>query len=506
MHRWRNRIAACIALVAACTAAGVAPAADTAHVPVMLADFTAENSLRLAGNQAALIAVDLSTGRALQVTTDAKAQWPTVIIAPKSGKWDLSDFDAATVDLQNLEDTPVRVLMNVNNPGADGEHHCSTDATSVPARGKATLTVPLGRWYGDPRPLDAKNIVSVSVGLDRPGRSRRFLITRVEAVAADRSKIDAALADPFFQQLKPAFGRGINLGNALEAPKEGAWGVVLKESYFDAIAGAGFDSVRIPISWSAHAAEQSPYTIDPKFFARVDWAIEQALKRKLIPIVDMHHYDGLMNAPQKNRQRFLALWEQIAEHYKNLPAQIPFELLNEPHGNLTADVWNSILSEGIRVIRRTNPTRQIIIGPVGWNGVGELHGLKLPDGDRNLVVTVHYYSPFQFTHQGTEFSGPEAMKWLGRKWTGSKAEQQAIEQDLDTAILWAVQNRRPIYLGEFGAYHRADAGLAGPLDSLRRRRSDETQDGLWLLGILLRLRHLRPGNERWTSRSNAAWE
>jgi endoglucanase len=81
----------------------------------------------------------------------------------------------------------------------------------------------------------------------------------------------------------------------------------------------------------------------------------------------------------------------------------------------------------------------------------------LPKDDRHLVVTVHYYSPFHFTHQGAEFAGPEAQKWLGTKWTAAKAEKQAVSSDLDTAISWAVKNRRPIYLGEFGAYHKADA-------------------------------------------------
>ncbi|HEX3998484.1 MAG TPA: glycoside hydrolase family 5 protein [Pirellulales bacterium] len=406
-------------------------------------------------SRAKQIAVDKS--HALEVVTDAKAQWPSVTIAPKDGKWDLSGFDAATVDLQNPEDTAVRVLMNVNGPGADGVHHCSTDATSVPAHGKATLTVVFGRWYGNPSDVDLKKIASVSVGLDRPGGSRRFLITQIKAVAADRHQVEAAMADPFFKELKPAFGRGINLGNALEAPKEGEWGVTLKESYFEQIAKAGFDSVRIPISWSPHAAKSAPYAIDPKFFDRVDWAIRQALQQKLIPIVDMHHYGELMDAPQKNRERFLALWEQVASHYKDLPAQVPFELLNEPHGKLTADLWNSMLADGIRVIRRTNPTRQIIVGPVGWNAIGELNGLVLPKDDRHLVVTVHYYSPFHFTHQGAEFAGPEAQKWLGTKWTAAKAEKQAVSSDLDTAISWAVKNRRPIYLGEFGAYHKADA-------------------------------------------------
>ena len=39
-------------------------------------------------------------------------------------------------------------------------------------------------------------------------------------------------------------GRGINLGNALDAPKEGQWGVTLEEKYFDLISEAGFNSVK----------------------------------------------------------------------------------------------------------------------------------------------------------------------------------------------------------------------------------------------------------------------
>ena len=72
-------------------------------------------------------------------------------------------------------------------------------------------------------------------------------------------------------------GRGVNMGNCLEAPKEGEWGISLKEEYFQAVKDAGFNSVRIPIRWPAHAKVEEPYTVDPVFFERVDWAIKQAL-------------------------------------------------------------------------------------------------------------------------------------------------------------------------------------------------------------------------------------
>ena len=155
----------------------------------------------------------------------------------------------------------------------------------------------------------------------------------------------------------------------LEAPKEGDWGVVLKEEYFDRIKSAGFDSVRLPVRWSAHAEASPPYRIDRKFFDRVDWAIDQLLRRRITPIVNMHNYDELVQQPDKHRERFVALWRQIAEHYQGYPRALAFELFNEPNANLTADKWNRLLAETIEVVRRTNPTREIVVGPIGWNGI-----------------------------------------------------------------------------------------------------------------------------------------
>ncbi|HUT12239.1 MAG TPA: glycoside hydrolase family 5 protein [Thermoguttaceae bacterium] len=254
----------------------------------------------------------------------------------------------------------------------------------------------------------------------------------------------------------PGFGRGVNLGNALEAPQEGAWGVTLKEEYFNLIKSAGFDSVRIPVRWSAHAEAAAPYRIDPGFFARVDWAVDQALSRRIVPLVNMHHYDEIMENPDEHRQRFLAMWAQIAEHYKDRPAALSFELLNEPHGKLTAEKWNALLAETLAVVRRTNPMRKIVVGPAGWNNVGQLDNLVLPADDRNLIVTFHYYSPFQFTHQGAGWVGQQSQAWLGTKWTGTQDEKDAITRDLDKAVAWAAKHRLPVYLGEFGAYSRAD--------------------------------------------------
>ena len=82
--------------------------------------------------------------------------------------------------------------------------------------------------------------------------------------------------DPF--KMNQLLGRGVNLGNAFDAPSEGEWGVVIQEEYFQIIKDAGFNSVRLPVRWSAHALSQPPYTINPEFMKRVDWAVNCACR------------------------------------------------------------------------------------------------------------------------------------------------------------------------------------------------------------------------------------
>jgi endoglucanase len=251
-------------------------------------------------------------------------------------------------------------------------------------------------------------------------------------------------------------GRGINLGNALEARQEGQWGFVLREEYFSLIRDAGFDSVRIPVRWSAWAEERFPYTIDESFFERIDWAISKALEHGLVVIVDIHHYNELMEDPGNHKARFLALWKQIAERYRDRPDRLYFEILNEPQGHLSGGLWNVYLREALEVIRRTNPQRPVVIGAADYSQISHLDELQLPEDDRNLIVAFHYYEPFKFTHQGTPWSA-DSWPWLGTRWQGTPAEREAIVADFDRAAEWARKNGRPLTLGEFGSYRRANA-------------------------------------------------
>jgi endoglucanase len=250
-------------------------------------------------------------------------------------------------------------------------------------------------------------------------------------------------------------GRGVNFGNVLEAPQEGAWGLRLQPEYFPLIKKAGFNHVRIPIRWSAHAAAEPPYTIDPAFFARVDWAIDQALKNDLAAVINVHHYEEMDKEPDKHLPRLISLWKQIAQHYRDRPAQVVFELYNEPHDKLTDERWQQAFPPVLAAVRESNPHRAVVLGPASWNNLDHLAKLHLPEQDRMLIATFHYYSPFDFTHQGATWVA-NSNRWRGKKWEATPKELEALRKDFTKATAWGEANKRPLYLGEFGAFSAAD--------------------------------------------------
>lgn len=249
-------------------------------------------------------------------------------------------------------------------------------------------------------------------------------------------------------------GRGVNLGNALEAPDIGAWGVTLKEEYFELIAEKGFNSVRVPIRWNAHASANYPYGIDASFYQKVDWVIENSFKNGLYVIINFHHYEELYANPDSEKERFLKLWEHVCNRYKDYSDSLIFEILNEPHGNLTPVKWNSLLSETYNMIRQLQPERTLVIGTANYGGVGGLSSLQLPAVDDNIILTIHYYNPFHFTHQGAGWvSGSDA--WLGTGWGNSLKERQTVKDEIQAVVNFAEKHNIPVYMGEFGAYSKA---------------------------------------------------
>ena len=314
-----------------------------------------------------------------------------------------------------------------------------------------------------------------------------------EPAAAGVAPIDKNLARPDVIATSapiPGFARGLNLGNGLDAPSEGAWGRRLTEKDFEMAASAGFDHVRLPVRFTTdeRSDPKPPYTIKPEFFARVDWALDQAQKHQLSIILDLHHFEEIHKDPRANQERLYALWRQIAPRYAGRPPQVAFEILNEPNAKLESPILNEMTRDVLKIIRQTNPTRLVFANCYFWANAERLAELELPADDANVVAQFHMYQPILFTHQGAPWMEPWSQTtgvvfpappskpatpvaaaskegWVKAWFDGynhapaatNPGGPRTVFEHFDHAARYVQKTGKRVYLGEFGAIDVADA-------------------------------------------------
>ncbi len=261
-----------------------------------------------------------------------------------------------------------------------------------------------------------------------------------------------------FQQNR-RLGRGVNiigydpLWNSRDQAR-------FQEKYFQMLKDAGFNSVRINLHPFRHMDVGHDFALSDAWWDTLDWAVRGATNQHLLAILDLHEFGAMGDDPVANKDKFLGFWRQVAPRYKDASDAVVFEILNEPSRKLTPELWNDYLKQALAIIRQSNPSRTVIIGPGFWNSIDHLKELELPDTDANLIVTVHYYQPMSFTHQGAAWTNQKDK--TGVSWDGTAAERQKIQNDFAEVTGWAGAHHRPVFLGEFGAYDRA------PMDSRAR--------------------------------------
>jgi endoglucanase len=281
------------------------------------------------------------------------------------------------------------------------------------------------------------------------------------------------------------FRRGVNLGDYLEADRS-CRQVTVSAGEIARMKQEGFDHVRVPVGWHQYAGPGPEFKLEPEIFSLVDFVVTNALQDRLAVMINIHHFNSLDRNPSGATAEFLAIWRQVAEHYRQFPRQLAFELDNEPHEKATTAAMNSIYVESIGEIRQSNPSRTIFVEPGNWGSIEELKNLVLPP-DENVIVSVHCYDPFLFTHQGASwtsgatpvigiiFPGPPAqplvpdpevtlkdyqLDWVNKYNTlppeKNPSGPVAFAGKLQYIRAWSDYYGRPVHLGEFGAYTKAD--------------------------------------------------
>jgi endoglucanase len=281
-----------------------------------------------------------------------------------------------------------------------------------------------------------------------------LLLTAFLVLVPPAGPTQAATTDVFEQNRK--LGRGVNIigYDPIWRSRDQAR---FQAKHFRLLKEAGFSSVRVNLHPFRRMNPANDYALGDSWFEVLDWVVRQTQAQGLRVILDLHEYNSLGNDLVTNKVKFLAFWRQLSAHCQGAPESVVFEVLNEPCRKLTPGLWNEYLAEALAIIREKHPTRTVIVGPAFWNSIDHLAELELPATDRHLIVTVHYYKPMDFTHQGAAWA--DRKDKLGVNWLGTQEELRAINDDFDKAANWAKQRDRPLFLGEFGAYDKA------PMDS-----------------------------------------
>ena len=263
------------------------------------------------------------------------------------------------------------------------------------------------------------------------------------------AQLGAQAAEPRGLPIGPC----INVGNTLEVPKadEPGDGAVTAAD-FQRIRAAGFDTVRLPVRWDDRSQGTAPYTVELAWLNQVQATIDMALAAGLKVILNSHHFQPIHKDPLAVQPWHTAAWAQIAPRFKDYPAdRLWFELENEPHDKFDDSNLRQVLDPALAAVRKSNPTRPVMIGGQKWSGLASLETLSLPN-DPNVYPTFHYYDPFDFTHQGASWVAPNIPP-PGRLF-GTQVDARQLEADVAKVKAYAARTGLMPFMGESGAYEK----------------------------------------------------
>ncbi|MCE1237809.1 MAG: glycoside hydrolase family 5 protein [Hyphomicrobiales bacterium] len=261
--------------------------------------------------------------------------------------------------------------------------------------------------------------------------------------------LSATLCDAASAARAP-LGRGVNILSTDGMFRPGEVSLFSFDT-FGRLRRYGFDHVRI--NALPFDRLDASGRLDERWLATLRRVIDGALAAGLQVVVDVHEFLYCQREPQACAVKLDAVWSTLALRLSDYDDRVVFEILNEPGGAMDPAAWNRLFARELAVVRRFNPHRRVIAGVAGGGHFSALKQLKLPPDDADLLVAVHYYEPFRFTHQGASWA--KLADKTGVDW-GAAEDYDRMDRDFAAIADWANKEKRPIYLGEFGVYERAE--------------------------------------------------
>ena len=283
------------------------------------------------------------------------------------------------------------------------------------------------------------------------------------------------LSTTAFAQL-PIPSKGLNLGNTFEPTcGVGCWGPPMPtQAGIHGMAAAGFNTLRIPVSWLTHADRKG--NIDPAFMAQVTQVVNWALAENMYVVVNEHwdngwfDSNGFRNYSSQTNSKLQNLWTQVANNFKNFSPHLLFACTNEP--DVSTQTGTNILLQYyqnfINTVRGTggnNATRWLVLQAPGVSIDKASSYINLAtnwpvDPAHSLVLECHTYDPFQFSQlQGDASWGAMYYFWgapyhVTKQITNRNAawgEEDYMDAENVKAKTNFVSKGIPVFIGEWRA-------------------------------------------------------
>ena len=320
-------------------------------------------------------------------------------------------------------------------------------------------------------------------------KSLALTATTVLALTACTNKSETTAVNDFHIQ------RGTNLSHWLSQSEERgeARAKHIQEDDFARLDSLGFDFVRIPIDEVQFWDEEGNKL--PEAWDLLTFALDQCGKHHLRAIVDLHiirsHYFNAVNegngdantlfTSEEAQQDLIDMWYQLSDELKGYSNDsVAYEFMNEPVAD-DHEQWNQLIAKVHKALREREPQRTLVIGSNRWQGYETMKYLKVPEGDKNIILSFHYYNPMILTHYGAwwtpigQYTGkvnypgilvsqedyaPDSLKkelepYLTQEWNIDK-----IRADFRDAIEVAKKYDLQLFCGEWGVFEPVDRELA----------------------------------------------
>ncbi len=256
------------------------------------------------------------------------------------------------------------------------------------------------------------------------------------------------------------------------------------EKDVELIASLGFDHIRLPIDeeqmWDEAGGKES------EAFELLHNAIGWAQKNELRVVVDLHilrsHHFNADEKPlwtqREAQEKFFQLWRELSGELKKYPVSaVAYELMNEPVADDPED-WNRLVSRAVAVVRENERDRTIVIGSNRWQSTHTFDQLRIPEGDRNIILSFHFYTPMLITHYKASWTSvgrykgpvtypgqlvkPEDIEGLSEdvarivRSNNGVYDREKLESLLAKPLALAEKLDLPLYCGEWGALPTTD--------------------------------------------------